>query len=59
MTTYLLPLIGISLGAVVLDEKIGWRLLAGGILIIFGIIIVNRRKVNSSSLTPAGSQEEG
>ena len=59
MTTYLLPLIGISLGAVLLDEKIGWRLLAGGLLIILGIIIVNRKKVNSGSLTAATSQEEG
>ena len=59
MTTYLLPLIGISLGALVLNEKIGWRLLAGGILIIFGIIIVNRRRVISSSPIPANSREEG
>ena len=59
MTTYLLPLIGISLGAIVLDEKIGWRLLAGGVLIILGIIIVNRKKTVTGSLTAATSQEKG
>jgi len=59
MTTYLLPLIGISLGAVVLDEKIGWRLLAGGLLVILGIIIVNRKKVSAGSLSTAASQEKG
>lgn len=59
MTTYLLPLIGISLGAIVLDEKIGWRLLAGGILIILGIIIVNRKKTLAGAHTAAASQEKG
>lgn len=44
MTTYLLPLIGVALGAIVLHETVDWRLLAGGILIILGIIIVNRKK---------------
>ena len=43
MTTYLLPLIGVALGGLVLHEKIGWQLLAGGFLIIIGIIIVNRK----------------
>jgi len=43
MTTYLLPLIGIALGVLVLDETMEWRMIAGGILIILGIIIVNRR----------------
>lgn len=59
MTTYLLPLIGISLGALVLHETIGWRLLAGGILIILGIIIVNRKKNKTGSLSTAATQEEG
>lgn len=44
MTTYLLPLIGVALGALVLHETVDWRLLAGGILIILGIIIVNQKK---------------
>lgn len=41
MTTYLLPLIGIALGVLVLNESMNWRMIAGGILIILGIIIVN------------------
>lgn len=59
MTTYLLPLIGISLGALVLHETIGWRLLAGGILVILGIIVVNRKNNKSGPLTAAVSQEKG
>lgn len=49
MSTYLLPVIGITLGAVVLHEVVDWRLLVGGLLIILGIIIVNRKK---SRMTP-------
>jgi drug/metabolite transporter (DMT)-like permease len=44
MTSYLLPFIGISLGAIMLHEIVDWRLLAGGALIISGIIIVNQKK---------------
>ncbi len=47
MTTYLLPLIGVALGGLVLHENVGWQLLAGGFLIILGIIIVNRKKALS------------
>ncbi len=49
MTTYLFPLIGVTLGAVVLHEPVDWRLLAGGVLIILGIIIVNRKRGQSPS----------
>ncbi len=44
MTTYLLPLVGVTLGALVLHEDVSWRLLVGGLLIILGIIMVNRKK---------------
>jgi drug/metabolite transporter (DMT)-like permease len=44
MTSYLLPLIALALGAALLHEKVDWRLLVGGLLIIIGIIVVNRKK---------------
>ena len=50
MTTYLFPLIGISLGALVLHESVDWRLVVGGILIIIGIIIVNRKRTSAQSV---------
>ncbi len=59
MTTYLLPLIGVTLGAVVLHEEVDWRLLVGGFLIIIGIIIVNRKKQIVKLPSTAELQEEG
>ena len=50
MTTYLLPLIGIALGVLVLGETMDWRMIAGGILIILGIIIVNQRQIKNTDL---------
>lgn len=43
LTTYVFPLVGVALGWAVLGEQPGWRLLAGGMLIISGIVIVNSR----------------
>ena len=57
MTTYLLPLIGVALGGLVLREKVGWQLLAGGFLIILGIIIVNRRRTSAQPPLPADNSE--
>ena len=59
MTTYLLPLIGITLGAVVLHEQVDWRLLAGGALIILGIIVVNRKAIQSKLARPAVVEGKG
>jgi drug/metabolite transporter (DMT)-like permease len=43
MTTYLFPLVGIILGIVFLGEQVDWHLIAGGVLIILAVIIVNTR----------------
>ncbi len=43
LVTYLIPALGVVLGAVVLYEPIGWRLLVGLVLIVGGIALVNRR----------------
>lgn len=59
MTTYLLPLIGVTLGAVVLHEEVDWRLLMGGFLIIIGIIIVNHKKSIVKLPSKAEMQDEG
>lgn len=43
LVTYLLPVVGVSLGALILDEPIDWRLFVGFIMIVGGIALVNRR----------------
>ncbi len=59
MTTYLLPLIGVSMGALLLHESVDWRLLAGGFLIILGIIIVNSKTKPFNKPAKATLRKEG
>jgi drug/metabolite transporter (DMT)-like permease len=40
--TYLVPIFGIILGVVVLDEILQWQTYAGCVMILFGVMIVNR-----------------
>jgi len=46
MTTYLLPLVGVVLGALLLRESVDWRVIVGGLLILLGIVIVNKKMNN-------------
>jgi drug/metabolite transporter (DMT)-like permease len=39
LVTYALPPIGVTLGFLVLDETIDWRLIVGGIMIVMGIVV--------------------
>lgn len=41
MVTYLIPIFGVILGMLVLDEQLGWNAYAGCILILAGVMIVN------------------
>ena len=43
LVTYLLPVVGVSAGALFLGEWVDWRLLAGGLLILSGVGAVNWR----------------
>jgi drug/metabolite transporter (DMT)-like permease len=52
LVTYLIPALGVVLGAVVLDEPIGWQLLFGFILIVAGIALVTRRPRNDKDAIP-------
>jgi drug/metabolite transporter (DMT)-like permease len=47
LVTYVFPLVGVILGAIFLHERLYWQALAGGLLIISGIILVNLRKAPS------------
>jgi drug/metabolite transporter (DMT)-like permease len=41
MVTYLLPVGGVALGAIFLDEKLSWQIIAGTILILFSLGVAN------------------
>ncbi len=43
LVTYVFPLMGVILGVLFLGEKLDWNLIVGGLMIIGGIILVNRR----------------
>jgi drug/metabolite transporter (DMT)-like permease len=41
MVTYVPPLFGLLLGTVILDERLGWQVWLGGLMILVGIAVVN------------------
>jgi drug/metabolite transporter (DMT)-like permease len=41
MVTYLSPVIGVILGVVILNERLGWNTYAGFTLILLGVMVVN------------------
>ena len=49
MVTYLIPVVGLVLGAVFLDETVGWDVLIALALILTSIVVVNRPRVHSPS----------
>ena len=50
--TYLSPVVGVALGAIVLGESIGWNQPLGALIVIAGILVTRRA---TRSLTPAES----
>ncbi|MFN2489088.1 MAG: DMT family transporter [Actinomycetota bacterium] len=40
--TYLLPIFGVALGRLVLDERLGWNTALGALLVIAGIVLAER-----------------
>jgi drug/metabolite transporter (DMT)-like permease len=41
MVTYLLPVGGVTLGAIFLDEKLSWQIIIGTILILLSLVVAN------------------
>jgi len=59
LVTYVFPVIGLVLGILFLGEVVDWRLIAGSLLIVGGIVVVNlklrprpARAVASATTTP-------
>ena len=44
LVTYLMPPVGLTLGAIFLDETVDWKIVAGALLILAGIVAANWRK---------------
>lgn len=59
MVTYVVPGVGLTLGAIVLHEVIDWRIIVGALLIFCGIAIVNLKIFSRLSLnrTPELAEE--
>jgi len=47
VVTYLMPPIGVVLGFLVLDEKVGWSLAAGLVMVVMGVGLVQQVPVIS------------
>jgi drug/metabolite transporter (DMT)-like permease len=47
--TYLIPVIGVVLGFLVLDERVGWNTLLGSVLVIAGIAVSERGAKRAAS----------
>jgi drug/metabolite transporter (DMT)-like permease len=43
MTHYLVPFFAVLSGVVLLSERITWGKIVGGVLIVAGVIAINRR----------------
>jgi drug/metabolite transporter (DMT)-like permease len=53
LVTYVMPPIGVTLGAIFLDEAVDWKIVVGAALILGGIVFVNWRKRRSPVPIPA------
>jgi len=49
MVTYLFPIGGVILGVLFLGEKLSWQLLAGSVLVIASLAVVNWRQRSTSA----------
>jgi drug/metabolite transporter (DMT)-like permease len=58
LVTYIMPPVGVTLGAIFLDETVDWKIVAGAALILGGILAVNwrgRRRLAPAVAEPADS----
>jgi drug/metabolite transporter (DMT)-like permease len=55
LVTYVFPVIGLVLGIIFLNEVADWRLVAGSLLVVGGIVVVNFMPQIRLALRPAGT----
>ena len=57
LVTYVMPPVGVTLGALFLDEPVDWKIVVGAALILGGIVVVNLRKHRRTlASTPAAAE---
>ncbi|MFN2418540.1 MAG: DMT family transporter [Candidatus Limnocylindria bacterium] len=57
MVTYLFPIVGVTLGVVLLGERMDARLIMGTALVLAGIVVVTLRYDAAPSRVPSGARE--
>jgi drug/metabolite transporter (DMT)-like permease len=58
LVTYVLPIIGLTLGAVFVQEAIDWHIIAGSVLVLGGIVLASIAR-GSAVRTTAGADHRG
>ncbi len=58
LVTYVFPVVGVILGIIFLSEPLTWNMIVGSILVVGGIVAVNRkpRAMTEAVVAPAGSE---
>jgi drug/metabolite transporter (DMT)-like permease len=56
LVTYVFPVVGVALGIIFLSEPLTWNMIVGSILVVGGIVVVNRRPQvkTETTVAPAG-----
>jgi len=54
---YMAPAVGVILGAVALQEKVDWHLIAGGALILSAIVTINMAKKTNATFVPIENEK--
>lgn len=55
MVTFLIPLVAVTLGVVVLDEQLSWKLFVGGAVVILGVALAEGRLRGARTPAPAAA----
>jgi drug/metabolite transporter (DMT)-like permease len=58
LVTYVLPVIGLALGAIFLDEVIDWHIIAGSVLVLGGIILATLGASRNSRVSADSEERE-
>jgi drug/metabolite transporter (DMT)-like permease len=51
---FLVPVFGVLAGALILHEPIGWRVAAGGLLVVAGVLLTQRQARHEEVVLAAG-----
>jgi drug/metabolite transporter (DMT)-like permease len=57
LVTYVFPVVGVALGIIFLSEPLTWNMIVGSILVVSGIVVVNRKpRVKTEAATVAAGK---